>query len=183
MTSAPGPYGGDGFTTSRLVARTLTYDDLDELFALYRDPVLMRWITGRPRSRDETREKIGEHLDHLERHGFGLYGLWEVGGGPMIGRGGVMTLAAYGDRVGDLAWMFHRGAWGRGYATEVGRALVERSFRRFGVERVIARAHPDNRGSLRVMEKLGMHRIAATADEITYEAAPPRLRPEPGRGG
>ena len=46
--------------------------------------------------------------------------------------------------------------WGRGHASEVGRALLAHAFETLGLERVIAQADTPNTKSIDVMERLGM---------------------------
>jgi ribosomal-protein-alanine N-acetyltransferase len=48
--------------------------------------------------------------------------------------------------------------WGRGYVTEAARALVAAGFRELRLHRVTATCQPENTGSARVLEKLGMTR-------------------------
>jgi RimJ/RimL family protein N-acetyltransferase len=50
--------------------------------------------------------------------------------------------------------MLHRACWGRGFATEAGRASLEAAFRVLGVEHVISVIHPKNQASIRVAERL-----------------------------
>ncbi|MBZ5503965.1 MAG: GNAT family N-acetyltransferase [Acidobacteriia bacterium] len=46
--------------------------------------------------------------------------------------------------------------WGRGYATEAAQSCLEYAFSSLGTERVIALVRPENLGSCRVAEKIGM---------------------------
>jgi [ribosomal protein S5]-alanine N-acetyltransferase len=46
--------------------------------------------------------------------------------------------------------------WGRGYATEAVRAIIDYGFRDLGLNRVFAECHGDNPASRRVLEKVGM---------------------------
>jgi RimJ/RimL family protein N-acetyltransferase len=48
---------------------------------------------------------------------------------------------------------------GRGYATEIVRALVARALATSGVQRVVAEVHEENAASLGVMERCGFHRV------------------------
>jgi RimJ/RimL family protein N-acetyltransferase len=56
----------------------------------------------------------------------------------------------------DLGYRLIRRVWGRGYATEGGRALVDHAFAVCGAPRVVAYALAGNRASQRVMEKCGL---------------------------
>lgn len=59
----------------------------------------------------------------------------------------------------ELGYRFRRAAWGRGYATESAAALVSLAFSQPEVTAVVAAALVTNRGSWRVMEKIGMKRV------------------------
>jgi len=49
-----------------------------------------------------------------------------------------------------------RGRWGRGIATEAARLVLRYAFEHYGLNRVEATCMPENAGSRRVLEKLGM---------------------------
>jgi RimJ/RimL family protein N-acetyltransferase len=50
-------------------------------------------------------------------------------------------------------------AWGRGFATEGARALVEHGFAGLGLERIIGVTHPDNAASQHVLMKSGLRDV------------------------
>jgi len=60
------------------------------------------------------------------------------------------------DRGAELGYVISPDHWGRGYAIEITRALVAFGFLEVGLHRVSARVDPENAGSIRVLEKLGM---------------------------
>jgi len=62
-----------------------------------------------------------------------------------------------GELEPELGYRLHRFAWGRGYASEGSRALVDHGFRELGVQRVTAETMAVNVASRRVMEKAGLH--------------------------
>ena len=80
------------------------------------------------------------------------------------GVGYLARRAARGGRAGaggrgpdiELGYTLARAVWGRGYATELGRALLEHAFTALGAPRVVAQVEPENRASRHVLEKLGM---------------------------
>jgi RimJ/RimL family protein N-acetyltransferase len=47
--------------------------------------------------------------------------------------------------------------WGRGYATEGGRAALDHAFTVLGRDRVVSIVHPENAASIAVMTRLGIH--------------------------
>jgi RimJ/RimL family protein N-acetyltransferase len=54
--------------------------------------------------------------------------------------------------------LLNRHYWGRGYATEAARALIEFAFRTHKAHRVFTSCEVDNAASVRVLEKAGMQR-------------------------
>ncbi|MDQ0229311.1 GNAT family N-acetyltransferase [Metabacillus malikii] len=57
---------------------------------------------------------------------------------------------------------------GNGYATEMGRAMIEWGMRQEGVKRITATCDSDNLASKRVLEKLGLHHIKEDKDTIYW---------------
>lgn len=55
---------------------------------------------------------------------------------------------------------------GEGYATEAAAGLMDWAWARHGIDCFIASVRPDNTPSLRVIAKLGFHRIGARVDEV-----------------
>ena len=55
-----------------------------------------------------------------------------------------------------LGYAYGRAAWGRGIATEAARVMVEMGFDVLGLRRIWAACDPENTGSRRVLEKVGM---------------------------
>lgn len=68
------------------------------------------------------------------------------------------------DREGgqQLGYWLTPTAWGRGYATEAARAVIDAARRTLGLRRLTATCWHDNPASARVLEKLGFRRTADT---------------------
>lgn len=60
---------------------------------------------------------------------------------------------------GELGWIIDKRYWGRGYAYEASRAVVEKCRAAMGIGKFIAYCDSENYPSRRVMEKLGMHLV------------------------
>ncbi|MEK7224059.1 MAG: GNAT family N-acetyltransferase, partial [Bacteroidota bacterium] len=79
----------------------------------------------------------------------------------------------------DLGYRFIRAAWGRGYATEAAWACIQYGFEKLHLQRIIGRAMPDNKASLRVLEKCGMTYIGEEVVDghpaKTYEMLNPSI--------
>lgn len=72
---------------------------------------------------------------------------------PLVGGIGLHRDEAAG--AYELGYWLARSAWGRGYATEAARAVLELAFEGLRLPRVIAGHYLDNPASGRVLEKLG----------------------------
>ena len=143
-------------TTERLRLRPFTPADRDAIHAVYSDPEVMRHVGhGAHKTLDETVAALRIYGEVLERRGYSFLAVTERDGGALIGDGGLHPLGGRGPDV-ELGYTLARSAWGRGYATELGRALVDHAFAELDVPRVVAQVEPPNHASRHVLEKLGM---------------------------
>jgi RimJ/RimL family protein N-acetyltransferase len=148
--------------TARLVLRDFTDSDtdVDALFALHDDPEVMRFINGgKPASRDAIRARTLPQM----REGFPAFGggraCWaahERKTERFVGWFALRPVQPDSPAVADLGYRLRRDAWGRGYATEGARALVDKGFRDLGVRRIVADTMTVNTRSRRVLEKAGL---------------------------
>jgi [ribosomal protein S5]-alanine N-acetyltransferase len=110
---------------------------------------------GGVRSEAETCEWLDSNLEHWERHGFGLWLFRDREDGTLVGRGGLRRYELEGVDEVELAYTVVSERWGRGYATEIARAVVDLGAERLGIRDVVAFTLPTNVASRRVMEKAG----------------------------
>jgi RimJ/RimL family protein N-acetyltransferase len=145
-------------TTDRLILRRFTLDDVDLLVELDSHPDVMRYLTGgRPTPRENIeRERLPWILDGYERHGLGWWAAHVVATGEFIGWFGLRPQEGKPADELELGYRLRPAAWGKEYATEGSRALVDKAFRELGASRVVAYTMTVNRRSRRVMEKVGL---------------------------
>jgi ribosomal-protein-alanine N-acetyltransferase len=142
--------------TARLRLRPFGGADHDAIHAIYADPEVMRYVGhGAHRTPAETQTALRAYGDILDGRGYSFVAVCERASGTLIGDAGLHPLGGSGPDV-ELGYTLARSAWGRGYATELGRALVRHAFGALGVARVVAQVEPANHASRRVLEKLGM---------------------------
>lgn len=148
--------------TDRLILRRFTRADADQLFALNDDPQVMRYINGGlPASLEEIeRVDLPHFLGQYETlSGWGFWAAIERSTGAFLGWFHLRPDKGAPSDEPDLGYRLHRSAWGKGYATEGSRALIDKAFRELGARRVVANAMLVNEASWRVMEKSGMRRV------------------------
>ena len=71
----------------------------------------------------------------------------------------------------QIGYQFAPAFWHAGYATEASRAIVDYSLQELDLDRLVAFARPDNRGSVRVLEKLGFTQDGYCQDDGGYQCA------------
>jgi ribosomal-protein-alanine N-acetyltransferase len=75
----------------------------------------------------------------------------------------------------ELLYGLAPGAWGRGYATESARAVLDFGFRSLGLRKITASTDVPNVASVRVIERLGMRFLRRAVvnglDLLFYEMA------------
>src|SRR3954454_3885998 len=157
-------------TTERLRVQLLQPQDAEPLQRLYGDPEAMRYVgaDGSARSPEQTAAGVGRLIDHQREHGFSLWAVADRDGGALIGVAGLVLVEMAGPDV-EVVYELVRHAWGRGIATEVGRACLDVASGPLRLERVVALSSPENPASVRVMQKIGMR------DDGEFEAYGSRM--------
>lgn len=140
--------------TERLRLRPWRDDDLDAYAAISADPHVMRHLGhGGALSRSDAWRQMAMFTGHWQLKGFGTWAVEEKDTGHFVGRIGLHEPEGWpGVEVG---WTLAREVWGRGYASEGGRAALEYAWDVLQVHRVISLIIPENTASIRVAERLG----------------------------
>jgi len=145
--------------TERLLLRTFTLDDVDNLVELNSDPDVMHYLTGGrliPRDEIESTELprfIAYYQDGLR---YGFWAVIEKSTGDFLGWLHFRPREGTSPDQPELGYRLRKSAWGKGYATEGSRALIHKGFTEQGVQRVTAETMVVNTRSRRVMEKCGL---------------------------
>jgi len=101
---------------------------------------------------------FGRWLKHWSEHGFGNCCVLEKQTGDLIGNCGIRWMTVQAAPVLNLMYRFDPSAWGRGYATEAARAVLDWTFQNLPGQVVLARVRPGNLASQRVATKIGLRR-------------------------
>lgn len=151
--------GEPDIQTNRLILRRLRPNDFEPFAAMNADPKVMRYFPA-CLDRAETKALILRMNRHFERHQFGWWAVDIPGVTSFAGFAGLLAPAfhAHFTPCVEVGWRFVRSAWGKGYATEAGRACIDFAFSRLCLNEVVSMAVVDNQRSRRVMERLGMTR-------------------------
>jgi ribosomal-protein-alanine N-acetyltransferase len=140
--------------TPRLLVRKWVPDDWKRFRALFTDPRVMQYIgDGQPWSDSRIRHWVEESIEAEKTRGWVLWPLVHLEDSEVIGFCGFWT--GFPPDV-EMGWRLLPEYWGQGLMTEVAKALMDFGFASYHFDRLIAVAQPENRASIRVMEKIGM---------------------------
>ncbi|MFN8346088.1 MAG: GNAT family N-acetyltransferase [Spirosomataceae bacterium] len=141
--------------SSRLYLRLFQESDVQDLFRTEGNPDVMAFIrtpvTDPSRSLDRIKQ---EALYTAENKGLGLFACFEKNTNHYLGL--VKLKHIENTEAIEIGYAFLPEAWGKGYATEITKNLIEYLQQNFTGRSIVAFIHPDNFNSRRVLEKAGM---------------------------
>ncbi len=142
--------------TERILVRHWEEEDAPTLFEIYQDPEVHRYLNSPAQSVEEQLERL-RAIKARYRESGDRYGFWAIVDkttGEVAGAVILKPLPGH-DEI-EVGWHLGRSAWGKGYATEAGRACTQYGFERLGLTRIVAVVNPLNTRSLAVTQRLGM---------------------------
>lgn len=157
----------DSIDTERLTLRVHRLEDFPDSLALWGDPMVTRYIGGRPFKEEEVWQRLLRYAGHWSLLGFGYWVVRERGSGRFVGEAGFANgrrqlEPSFGDAP-ESGWALAPWAHGKGYATEAVRAVLAWGEARFGPgRRTVCMISPENLPSLRVAAKCGYREYART---------------------
>jgi [ribosomal protein S5]-alanine N-acetyltransferase len=151
--------GADGFwlTTERLGLRRFAAGDAEWLVELFADPEVTRYLGG-TKTRAQTEELFRSRIvEYYDRHpGLGIWKTVERCTGRTLGFH--LLNHIQGEPDIQVGFTLIREAWGRGFATEMGEALLRHGFRDLRLPRIAGIASLENHASQHVLRKIGLLR-------------------------
>ena len=155
--------------TERLRLNPLVADDLDLALELWTDPEVVEYVCD-VMAEAEIRQEIS---DSTKRGGNGGIGIWCIADrktGEKLGSTyllpmpidkddtdfSLVVMGQMPDAEIEIGFFLKRSAWGRGYATEVCKRLLQFAFQEVSLNEVVASVDEDNVASKKVLEKSGL---------------------------
>ena len=141
--------------TGRLLLRRFFPEDLEAFYQLGSRPEIIRYAQGTPYpSREVALEFMrAAPIRDYATYGYGRFACVWKATGQVIGFSGIKYLPEIAEN--ELGYRFLPEFWGRGLATEAGRASVDFARDDLRLKRLVALVHPDNVASSAVVTKLG----------------------------
>jgi RimJ/RimL family protein N-acetyltransferase len=149
-------------TTARLRLEPFVPSHLDGLNAMNADPEVMRYISGRPETREETLAVIERVQARWRAFGYSWWSFLEHAGGQLVGAGCIQDLRRTDSPQPDpacpleIGWRLRRDRWHQGLASEAASAMADFAFGPLSAPELYAVCDPANAASAAVMQRLGM---------------------------
>jgi ribosomal-protein-alanine N-acetyltransferase len=141
--------------TERLILRYLGRSDIPFLVDLWMDPEVTRHMGG-PRDRQLLLDVFEETAQEPYQEQYDLWPLIEKKTGTCVGHCGLLEKEVEGRQEIELTYVLAVPAWGKGYATEIGKSLLSYASETLELDRLIALIPPDNVASENVAKNIGM---------------------------
>ena len=144
--------------TNRLLLRALQQDDISSLVKLWLDPDVTSFMGG-SRGKVSLKEGFKEDINNPPSQSDDLWPVIEKSSSTVIGHCGLLEKNIEENKETELIYIFHKSAWGKQYATEIGNALIAHAKVKLGLKNLVALIDPKNVASEKVAKKLGMEYI------------------------
>lgn len=137
--------------TERLLLEPLATGHVDDFLRVQSDPDVLRFQRKLDPASARARLELNER--EWSERGYGMFAVREQAGGAYVGRAGFRYWPQFEET--ELGWVLAPERWGRGYATEAGRACIDWAFDRTVVPYLTSMIQAENARSLRVAARLG----------------------------
>jgi len=158
--------------TPRLLLREWREEDAGRFAAMSAEPDVVKYLLPFP-DRAASDAWIDWMRRQLREAGFSYWAVEIPGEADFIGTVGLNGAYAAGFPFApavEIGWRFAPAYWGRGYATEAARAVIDDGLGRLGLREIVAFTVAGNQRSWRVMQRLGMTRDPA--EDFDHPALP-----------
>ena len=151
--------------TNRLLLRPLQTDDITSLVNIWLDPDVTTFMGG-PRNKTSLVEGFKEDVHNPSTQIDDLWPVIEKASSEGVGHCGLLEKDIEGKKETELIYIFHKRAWGKQYASEIGQALIKHAEKNLRLYKLIALINPKNVASEKVAIKLGMQFFKQYYDQM-----------------
>jgi len=144
--------------TERLILRGPAPQDIEPVIAFYADPVRSAGFGG-PLKRDDAWRWFALSVGHWCLHGYGFWTV-ETKGGEIVGIVGIWNPEGWPEP--ELGWVMFENGEGKGYAFEAGEAARNSAFFALNRDTLVSWIDPENARAIKLVERLGAQRDAAS---------------------
>jgi RimJ/RimL family protein N-acetyltransferase len=166
--------------TERLVLRPWRVEDADAALGVYGDGSVARWLSPAMDSVPDltAMRLVLQQWTAEDARLVPPAGRWAIelrDDKRVLGGAILLPLPPRGEDL-EMGWQLRPDAWGRGYATEAGRALARHAFDE-GFDEVLAVARPANTRAAATARRIGMEWVGETEKYYDLRLHVFRMRP------
>lgn len=156
--------------TGRLTLRRFQPEDFDAYSAYHQRSDVYRFLYASPPSVEALEAQFSRVLAaSFEKDGDTLrLAVVRDEDAALVGEV-LLKIASAGALQAEVGYIFNPSFSGQGYATEAVRAMISFGFRTLGYHRIFARLDALNRGSIGVVERLGMRKEAHLIENDRFD--------------
>lgn len=149
-------------TTERFILREFLESDAQAFYEMDSDPEVHKYLGGNTvSSLEETEKAMNNVRQQYQDNGIGRWTIEEKESGEVLGWSGLKyeTGLKKGVAYYDLGYRLLRKHWGKGVATETAIASLNYGFKVMKLPEICAAAHIGNKGSNKILRKIGMNYV------------------------
>ena len=145
--------------TERLILRRYVEGDAQDLYEYLSNPEVVKYEPYKPMDPDEVKSNLAWRISTDEMIAVELKSNHKMIGNVYLGKREFDAL--------EMGYVFNQDYWGKGYAKESCKALIEQAFSG-AIHRIFAECDPQNQGSWRLLESLGFEREAYLKQNVYF---------------
>ncbi len=145
--------------TERLILRRYTESDLNDLYEYLSNPQVVAYEPYKPMTLEEVKGNLEWRISTDEMIAVELKSSGKMIGNVYLGKRDFEAL--------EIGYVFNADYWGKGYAKESCKALIESAFSK-GIHRIFAECDPENPNSWKLLEALGFEREAHLKQNVYF---------------
>lgn len=140
--------------TERTIMRKLTKEDAENFYALNLDREVLKFTGDQPFENLQTAKNFLINYEQYEKYGIGRLAVIDKKTLKFLGWCGLKYSRNTNEY--DIGFRFFKEFWNKGFATETAKKCLDFGFGELKIEKIVGRAMTENRGSTKVLEKIGM---------------------------
>ena len=142
--------------TERLILKPTKQSDFDDLLALRSDPDVMKYTEQGVQTKEDIQDFLDITIPYQKKYGHDICSVFEKSSGIFVGQAGLFCASENKHSDIEIGFSLHKKYWGRGYGTELVKALIQWGFENLLVAKLVAFTDPENIASHRILQKCGM---------------------------
>lgn len=155
--------------TERLILRKLIPSDDKSMFIMDSNPSVHQYLGKKPiASIEESRQYIENIQIQYIQNGIGRFAVILKETDEFIGWAGLKFITEpINNHLNfyDIGYRFLEDYWGKGYGYEAAKAWLDYGFNQLNIQKICAYADIENKGSRKILDKIGLQSISAFDDD------------------